>query len=90
MGEAKYTGPVIEKILVSFEELREAYESCPDVVPIFAVVGWQQWSELLKIPEFASLDFVGPDELPYKGMQAKKWLGTTWILQSCYYSSREE
>ena len=55
----------------------------PDDGERFAVVGWKQWSELLKINEFASADFVGADELPYQmTMQAKRWLGTLWIPHS--------
>ncbi|MBL8637047.1 MAG: hypothetical protein JNN09_00930 [Alphaproteobacteria bacterium] len=74
------TGLTRDKVLAAFEKLGEA--DIPDDGQRFAVVGWQQWSELLKLPEFASSDFVGPDELPYKGTQAKKWLGATWIPHS--------
>lgn len=69
-----------DKVLAAFELLGEA--DIPDDGQRFAVVGWQQWSELLKIPEFSSSEFVGPDDLPYKGTQAKRWLGTTWIPHS--------
>lgn len=69
-----------DKVLSAFELLGTA--DVPDDGQRFAVIGWKQWSDLLKIPEFASSDFVGTDELPYKGMQAKKWLGTTWIPHS--------
>ena len=33
-------------------------------------------------PEFANADFVGPDELPWRGTQAKHWLGTLWLPHS--------
>ncbi len=69
-----------DKALKAFELLGE--NDIPDDGQRFAIIGWQQWSELLKVPEFASSEFVGPDELPYKGTQAKKWLGTTWIPHS--------
>lgn len=69
-----------DKVLKAFELLGEA--DVPDDGQRFAVVGWQQWSELLKIEEFSISQFVGPDELPYKGTQAKQWLGTTWIPHS--------
>ncbi len=69
-----------DKVLLAFEKLGGA--DVPDDGQRFAVIGWKQWSELLKIPEFASSEYVGPDELPYKNMQAKKWLGTTWIPMS--------
>jgi len=82
------------KVLLAFERLGGA--DIPDDGQRFAVIGWKQWSELLRLPEFASSDYVGPDELPYKNMQAKKWLGTTWIpitglpmdvndIRSCYW-----
>ncbi|MFA7277270.1 MAG: phage capsid protein [Pseudobdellovibrionaceae bacterium] len=88
------TGLTRDKVLAAFEKLGQA--DVPDDGQRFAVVGWKQWSELLKIQEFASSDFVGPDQLPYKGLQAKTWLGTTWIphsglpidgsdIRSCYW-----
>ena len=69
-----------DKVLKAFELLGE--NDVPDDGQRFAIVGWQQWSELLKIPEFSSSEFIGADDLPYKGTQAKKWLGTTWIPHS--------
>ncbi len=86
-----------DKVLSAFEKLGTA--DVPDDGNRFAVVGWKQWSELLKLPEFATSDYVGFDELPYKNMQAKKWLGTTWIpmtglpidandIRSCYWFHR--
>jgi len=69
-----------DKVLSAFEKLGGA--DVPDDGQRFAVIGWKQWSELLKIPEFASSEYVGADELPYKNMQARKWLGTTWIPMS--------
>lgn len=87
-------GMTLDKVLQAFELLGAA--DVPDDGGRFAVIGWKQWSELLKIPEFSSSEFIGPDELPYKGTQAKKWLGTTWIphsglpkdgndIRSCYW-----
>lgn len=65
------------KVLGAFESLGEA--DVPDDGQRFAVVGWKQWSELLNIPEFGSADYVGDDQLPWKGTQAKRWLGTLWL-----------
>ncbi len=68
------------KALEAFEKLGMA--DVPDDGQRTAVVGWKQWSELLQIEEFASSDYVGADELPWRGTQAKRWLGTLWIPHS--------
>jgi hypothetical protein len=68
------------KVLEAFEMLGE--EDVPDDGQRYAVIGWKQWSDLLEINEFASADFVGPDELPWRGTQAKRWLGTLWLPHS--------
>ena len=54
----------------------------PDDGDRFAVIGWKQWSDLLQLPEFANSEFAGPDELPWRGSQAKRWLGTLWMPHS--------
>jgi hypothetical protein len=69
-----------EKVLAAFELLGET--DVPDDGQRYAVVGWKQWSQLLKIDEFANADYVGEDQLPWKGTQAKRWLGTLWIPHS--------
>jgi hypothetical protein len=68
------------KVLEAFEMLGEM--DVPDDGQRYAVIGWKQWSDLLEITEFASADFVGPDELPWRGTQAKRWLGTLWVPHS--------
>jgi hypothetical protein len=68
------------KVLEAFEML--GAEDVPDDGQRFCVVGWKQWSQLLAIEEFASGDYVGPDELPWRGAQAKRWLGTMWMPHS--------
>jgi len=68
------------KVLAAFELLGAA--DVPDDGERTAVVGWKQWSELLNIPEFADADYVGSDELPWRGTQAKKWLGALWMPHS--------
>lgn len=68
------------KVLAAFEMLGAA--DVPDDGQRFAVVGWKQWSDLLGIPEFANTQYVGDAELPWKGTQMKKWLGTTWMPHS--------
>ncbi|CAK0746003.1 Phage major capsid protein [Azospirillaceae bacterium] len=68
------------KVLTAFEMLGSA--DVPDDGQRYAVVGWKQWSQLLGIDEFANADYVGPDELPWRGTQAKRWLGTLWMPHS--------
>ncbi|WP_159717187.1 phage capsid protein [Geminicoccus flavidas] len=68
------------KVLKAFEML--GANDVPDDGQRFAVVGWKQWSELLNLAEFANSEFIGDAELPWKGTQAKMWLGTTWIPHS--------
>lgn len=68
------------KVLEAFEILGE--KDVPDDGQRTAVIGWKQWSDLLALPEFASAEFVGPDELPWRGTQAKRWLGTLWMPHS--------
>lgn len=69
-----------DKVLTAFEMLGAT--EAPDDGDRVCVIGWKQWSELLKLPEFASADYVGSDELPWRGVQAKRWLGTLWIPHS--------
>lgn len=66
------------KVLAALEMLGDV----PDDDQRFAVVGWKQWSDLLHIPEFAAADYVGEEDLPWKGTQAKKWLGALWLPHS--------
>ncbi len=84
-----------DKILQAFEVL--GANDVPDDGERYAVVGWRQWSELLKIPEFSSSDYNGGNSMPWAGgAQARKWMGTTWIqmsglpldgndIRSCYW-----
>ncbi len=84
------------KVLLAFEMMGAA--DVPDDGQRFAIVGWKQWSDLLGIQEFANTQYVGDNELPWKGTQAKKWLGATWMphsgltkagsLRYCYFYHR--
>ncbi|CAA7621174.1 phage capsid protein [Magnetospirillum sp. UT-4] len=74
------TGLTKAKVLEAMEMLGNA--DVPDDGQRTAVVGWSQWAELLQIPEFADADFVGDKDLPWKGTQAKNWLGTLWMPHS--------
>ncbi|CAA9276758.1 MAG: Bacteriophage FIG01080306: hypothetical protein [uncultured Craurococcus sp.] len=79
-GETDNDGMTRAKVLLAFQALGNA--DVPDDGNRFAVVGWKQWSELLTIQEFANTQYMGPDELPWKGTQAKRWLGATWMPHS--------
>jgi len=68
------------KVLKAFEILGD--HDVPDDGERYAVVGWKQWSDLLLLDEFANADYVGAEELPWRGTQAKRWLGTLWIPHS--------
>jgi hypothetical protein len=84
------------KVLLAFEIL--GANDVPDDGNRFAVIGWKQWSELLNVPEFANADFVGEADLPWRGTQAKRWLGTLWLphsglkaeagIRSCFWFHR--
>ena len=74
------TGLTKAKVLQAFEQL--GTKDVPDDGQRYAVIGWRQWSDLLDLQEFASAEFVGDDQLPWRGMQAKRWLGTTWLPHS--------
>jgi len=69
-----------KKILLAFEMLGEA--DVPDDGQRFAVIGWRQWGELMEIDEFSNADYVGDDALPWRGTQAKRWLGALWMPHS--------
>lgn len=69
-----------DKVLAAFEMLGAA--DVPDDGQRYAVVGWKQWSQLLGIEEFSNSEYVGADELPWRGTQAKRWLGTLWMPHS--------
>jgi hypothetical protein len=68
------------KVLLAFEMLGNA--DVTDDGQRYAIIGWKQWSDLLAIPEFANADYIGEDDLPWKGTQAKRWLGTLWMPHS--------
>jgi hypothetical protein len=68
------------KVLEAFEMLGGA--DVPDDGQRFAIIGWKQWSDLLDIEEFSNADYVGDEDLPWKGTQAKRWLGTLWMPHS--------
>jgi hypothetical protein len=79
-GTTDTDGLTKAKVLLAFEMMGAG--DVPDDGQRFAVVGWKQWSQLLEIDEFSSAEYVGTDELPWKGTQAKRWLGALWMPHS--------
>lgn len=68
------------KVLLAFESMGQ--NDVPDDNQRYAIIGWRQWGELLEIQEFSNADYVGNEELPWQGTQAKSWLGTLWMPHS--------
>jgi hypothetical protein len=55
----------------------------PDDGERYFVVSPRAWTDLLGISAFSDADFVGSDDLPYKGgMVARRWLGFMWMTFS--------
>jgi hypothetical protein len=79
---ASSTGLTKAKIYEAFETLgnNDVFEAGK----MYALVGYQQWTNLLDITEFASSDYIGPGELPFvqDGTEAKRWMGTIWMTHS--------
>jgi len=73
-------GLTLDKALQAFLVFGE--NDVPDDGQRYAVIGWKQWTDLLQIEAFANADYVGDDELPWKGTQAKRWLGSLWMPHS--------
>jgi len=68
------------KVLAALEILNK--NDVPDDGERYALVGPHQWNELLNLAEFKSADYTG-GFLPWtQGMEAKKWLNTTWIMSN--------
>ena len=74
------TALTLTKVMAAFEMLGAV--DVPDDGERYAIVGWKQWSELMQIDEFSHADYVGADDLPWRGTQAKRWLGTLWMPHS--------
>ncbi|PZW50440.1 hypothetical protein C8P66_102128 [Humitalea rosea] len=79
-GTTDADGLTKAKVLLAFEMMGAA--DIPDDGQRYAIVGWKQWSQLLQIQEFADSRYVGDTDLPWKGAQAKSWLGAMWMPHS--------
>ena len=91
-------GMTKDKILSAFQTF--GANDVPDDGQRYCVVGWKQWSELLKIEEFVNADYIGKEALPFATItQAKMFLGTIFVphsglpidasdIRSCFYYHR--
>jgi len=80
-GNSDSEGLTLAKINGVFGSMGEG--DIPDDGDRYFVVSPDGWIDLLAINAFADADFIGPDELPYKGgMVAKRWLGFLWMTHS--------
>jgi hypothetical protein len=69
-----------ELILSAVEQLNA--NDVPDDGRRFAVVGVQQWNQLLSMDEFVSAEYIGGDTPLVSGFETKKWLGLIWVLHN--------
>lgn len=77
VGDA--TTPLSKDLILSAIEILNTND-VPDDGRRFAVVGVQQWNQLLSMDEFISADYVG-DTLPLiNGGEMRKWMGINWVL----------
>lgn len=79
--ESGTTGLNETKVKDTFESFGEG--DIPEDGERYFVVSPAGWVDLLGISAFADADFVGTDDLPYKGgMVARRWLGFLWMTHS--------
>lgn len=93
---ANTDGMTFQKIMTALELL--GTNDVPDDGDRFAIVGMRQWTQMLAIDEFSNANYVGSEDLPFNGSQAKRWLGTLWMpfsglpvatgVRSCFWYHR--
>ncbi len=72
------TGITKAKVLQVFEEMGNG--DIPDDGMRYWLTSPSGWTDLIQIPEFADADYVGGDDLPWKGgMVARRWLGFMFL-----------
>ena len=77
-GTDGLTQAKIETVFAAFGD-----NDVPEDGERYFVVSPTAWTDLLGISAFADADFVGADDLPYKGgMVARRWLGFMWMTFS--------
>lgn len=72
-----------DKVLAGIAALGER-DVMMDDGQIYMLVGWSEWTNLMTFDTFASADYVGDAELPWKGqgMSAKRWSGVMIMASS--------
>jgi hypothetical protein len=79
--EAGTDGLTLAKIETVFATFGD--NDVPDDGERYFIVSPTAWTDLLGISAFSDADFVGADDLPYKGgMVARRWLGFMWMTFS--------
>lgn len=74
-GTAVLTQAKINRVFRHFGD-----NNIPDDGMRYWPISASQWTDLLGITAFSSADFIGADQLPYKGgMTAKRWLSFMWF-----------
>ncbi len=75
-------GMTLDKAMEATETLGD--NDVPDDGERYGIVGPREWNQLLKMKEFASADYVGKEDLPFKGkgVTAKMWMGVMWMMFS--------
>lgn len=69
-----------ERILQAFTILNE--NDVPDDGERYALVGPDQWNQLLSIEEFSSANYVGDAYPMLTGSESRKWMGIVWIMHN--------
>ena len=54
----------------------------PDDGERYALVGPDQWNQLLSIEEFSSSNYVGDAYPMLTGSESRKWMGIVWIMHN--------
>ena len=80
-GSSAYNNALQDAVMEGFKALND--QDVPDDGGRICLVGPHQWNHLLKVTEFASSDYIGPNTLPWlAGTQAKRWLNTLFMMHT--------
>lgn len=79
-GTSGFLNSVIEAV-----ELMGSKDVPPDAA-WYAQVSWRFWSWMMRVDEFASSDYTGPDLRPFtvggRALMGKTWMGVHWMTHS--------